>query len=343
MDHMQILKRAWKILWSYRAMWVFGIILALTTASGPNGSSNAGGGGSGGGQSSGNFNIPTPEGLDQLDGIFRNGLPTQALNTVIGAGIALLCLALIIGLVMMVLHYVSKVALIRMVNGYETTGEKLSWRQGFRLGWSPAALRLFLINLLVFMPVFLVFVVLFGCAAAPALISSIGNNEPNALGIIATIGIAFMVIFLAVIVMVALSLVLEVIYRVSVLRGYGVIESIRTGFGMVRSRLKDVFILWLILIGLSIGYAIVLIPVALLVIGVALLLGGGAGAGLFFLIQAAVSETAGWIWAGVVGVSIFLAVLFAPLAFVGGLKETYFSTVWTLAYREIDPQAVIVG
>ena len=33
MDHTKILKRAWHILWQYRVLWVFGFILALTTAS----------------------------------------------------------------------------------------------------------------------------------------------------------------------------------------------------------------------------------------------------------------------------------------------------------------------
>lgn len=47
MNHQQILKRAWHILWNYRAIWVFGILLALTTASG-------GGGGQSGWRS--NFN-----------------------------------------------------------------------------------------------------------------------------------------------------------------------------------------------------------------------------------------------------------------------------------------------
>ena len=35
MDHVKILKRAWVILWQYRVLWIFGIILALTTSSGP--------------------------------------------------------------------------------------------------------------------------------------------------------------------------------------------------------------------------------------------------------------------------------------------------------------------
>ena len=33
MDHTKVLKRAWHILWHYRVLWLFGFLLALTTAS----------------------------------------------------------------------------------------------------------------------------------------------------------------------------------------------------------------------------------------------------------------------------------------------------------------------
>ncbi len=33
MDHIQVLKRAWAAVWDYRALWIFGLVLALTTAS----------------------------------------------------------------------------------------------------------------------------------------------------------------------------------------------------------------------------------------------------------------------------------------------------------------------
>ena len=47
MDHFKILRRAFQLTWSYRALWMFGILLALTTAS--SGVNSGGGGGGGGG------------------------------------------------------------------------------------------------------------------------------------------------------------------------------------------------------------------------------------------------------------------------------------------------------
>jgi len=34
MDYTKILKRSWDIVWKYRALWLFGVILAFTTSSG---------------------------------------------------------------------------------------------------------------------------------------------------------------------------------------------------------------------------------------------------------------------------------------------------------------------
>ena len=49
MDHVKILKQAWEITRHYRALWVFGIILALTSGTfwGGGGSGGRGGGGDG--------------------------------------------------------------------------------------------------------------------------------------------------------------------------------------------------------------------------------------------------------------------------------------------------------
>lgn len=46
MDTLRIIRRSFEITWLYRALWVFGILLALPTPRG--GGNNAGGGGGGG-------------------------------------------------------------------------------------------------------------------------------------------------------------------------------------------------------------------------------------------------------------------------------------------------------
>ena len=60
---------------------------------------------------------------------------------------------LIVGIVVAIARYVSETAVIRMVDEYEDSGNKMTVRQGFRIGWSRTAWRLFLINLIVNLPV----------------------------------------------------------------------------------------------------------------------------------------------------------------------------------------------
>jgi len=169
------------------------------------------------------------------------------------------------------------------------------------------------------------------------LLGSMGGVEPTLAGIIATIGMTFLFIFLAILVGVTLSLVLEIMRRVCVLENRGVIDSIRHGWHLVRTHLKDVVLMWLILIGIRIGYSIALIPVVMLLLGIGLLAGGAVGASMYFLVVALASTGAGWVTAAVLGGFVFILILAVPLLFLNGLRTTYFSSAWTLAYREVSP------
>lgn len=337
MDHMRILKQAWKILWSYRTLWVFGIILALTSPSAFWGSNNRGF--SGASNNSLRF-TPPREIARELEKLFQpldQAISADVRQALIMMAIALVCVTLLIIVLYTIGRFFSMTALIRMVNGYEISGEKASWKQGFRYGWSRAAWKLFLINLVIYLPVLLFFILLFGCAALPVLFGSMGRVEPTLAGIIATIGMTFLFIFLAILVGVTLSLVLEIMRRVCVLENRGVIDSIRHGWHLVRTHLKDVVLMWLILIGIRIGYSIALIPVVLLLLGIGLLAGGAVGGSMYFLVGALASTGAGWVAAGVIGGSVFILILAVPLLFLNGLRTTYFSSAWTLAYREVSP------
>ena len=337
MDHVRILKQAWKILWSYRTLWVFGIILALTSPSTFWWSNNSGSSGS----SNNSFGITPPaeiaRELEKLNQTLNQAISADIRQALIVIAIALLCVTLLVIALFTIGRFFSMTAIIRMVNGYESSGEKASWKQGVRYGWSRAAWRLFLINLVIYLPVLLFFIVLFGCAALPVLLGSMGGVEPTLAGIIATIGMTFLFIFLAILVGVTLSLVLEIMRRVCVLENRGVIDSIRHGWHLVRTHLKDVVLMWLILIGIRIGYSIALIPVVMLLLGIGLLAGGAVGASMYFLVVALASTGAGWVTAAVLGGFVFILILAVPLLFLNGLRTTYFSSAWTLAYREVSP------
>jgi hypothetical protein len=340
MNYAKILKRGWEILWSYKTLWIFGIILAFTTSSGFNG---------GGGRSSQinvednnyNFNLPSEiqSNLDKFSDWINRSIFVENTSTWIWIGIGIVVFILLLSVIFAIAKYVSQTALIKMVDTYEASGEKVTWRQGFRLGWSRQAWRLFLINLVIFLPFTLIVSIFLGCALVPVLVSVASKNEPTAVGIIAAVGLFFLVIFIAVVIGVILSLFMEIIYRECVLKGSGVFESIRNGWKKVTQNFKDVFLMWLILIGIRFGYFLVSIPVIILLLGVALIIGGGIGVVLFLILNAT-AGLPGWIIAVVVGVTIFILLFSLPKLFLDGLFVTYISSVWTLTYRELNEIAL---
>jgi len=319
MDHMKVLKRAWEITWRYRALWVFGIILALTAGGGGSGPRSTFGGN--GDAPSGEF--PLPE------------ISPQVVGTLIAIGIALVCVTIILIIAATVARYVAETALIRMVDHYEETGEKRGVRQGFRLGWSRTALRLFLIDLLIGVPVAVVFILLFLLALAPLLLWTTEIRAAGVVGTVAAIGLFFLFIFLAIVVGVVLSLLTHFFHRACALEEVGVIESLCQGYSIVRRHLKDVALMWLIMVGLGLGWTIAMIPVTILLLILGVALGGfpallvGGLAGLVF--EGAVP----WILAGAVGFPIFILVVAVPGLFLGGLVEVFKSSTWTLTYREL--------
>ena len=332
MDHMQVLKRAWETTWRYRALWIFGIILVLT----------AGGSGGNGPQAtfgdsgSGNGDFPPPSDFSVPD------ISPWDMGTLTAIGIALACVVVFMIVVAAVARYVAETALIRMVDDHEETGDRCSVREGFRIGWSRTAFRLFLINLLVSLPVALVFILLFALTAAPLLLWTTGSRPAGVIGTVATIGLFCLVLFLAIPVGAVLSLLRNFFWRACTLEELGVIESLSEGFNVVRQHLKDVAIMWLIMVGVKIGWAvamiaitIVLFPVILLLIVVGGLLGGLPALLVGGLASLFLGEAVPWILAGLIGLPIFILVVAAPWAFLGGLMEVFKSSTWTLTYREL--------
>jgi hypothetical protein len=352
MDHVKVLKRAWEILWRYRALWVFGVIVLLCAA-GTSGNPTFNPG-DGGGDNQANVppwvgEVPwertyeleefAPEVAEALEE-FAPEL-VAALAGLAGAILAIVatlcCLALVVTVIRVILLYISETALIRMVNEYEETGQKRGVREGFRLGWSRTALRLFIIDLLTRLPGLLIglMLVILGAVALGWMFLVSDSAALMGVGVVAAIGLAFLTILAAIVLALGISLVRPLIFRVCAVEELGVVESIRVGFDFIKAHLADTVVMWLIMIGLHIGWAIAMIPVVLFL----LLAGGvlGALAGLSvgglsaFLFEGAVP----WILGFGVGIPVFFLIVGIPSVFLGGLAEVYKSSVWTLTYREL--------
>jgi hypothetical protein len=352
MDHATILKRAWHILWNYKVLWIFGIVLALTAAgwSGTGSSYSFSRGDFQGRQitvttpeefrrelerSLDEFNQELADGFEELRDALGDGVDSSTVDTLIAIGVAFLVLALLLFIIGRVARYVSEAALIKMVDRYEASGNRLTFRQGLRLGWSRTAWRMFLISLTVDLPVLLVLGLLFILAFAPLFLWGTGVTSVGIVGTVGAIGLFFIWILVVIVVSVVLSLLKRFFYRACALENLGVVESIRHGYRVVRENLKDVGLMWLIMLGISIAWPILMIPVVLFAGLAALIVGGGT-----FLILAGLSSlfTSGvthWIIAGVLAFPVLVLVFLAPLGFVGGLRETFVSSTWTLSYREL--------
>lgn len=312
MDHVGILKRAFHITRRYRVLWIFGILLALFS-----------GGGSGP-----NINIPGG-GQGRAPGGGPPGLIAPSVDPAAIAGMAIACCCLLLLFVAagIIISYVARTALYRLVDEIEETGRCPSWREGFRLGWSKRALRIFGIDLVIGIPLAVVVILLLALALSPLLLLMAESDALRVLGIVLTIGLVLLAIGVLIVVAVAISLIKHFIHRQAALEGRSVGESIVLGYQMVRANLKDVAIMWLLMLGVGLGWGIVMIPVFIIVLLLAAAVGGIPA---WIIWQA--TET---LWLTLlVGIPLFFLVMLPPLVFLNGLYLVFQSSLWTLTYRE---------
>jgi hypothetical protein len=332
MDYGRILNRAWHTVWDYRALWLFGAILALTAGAGASSS------------------YPSARGQDivryDLGRNFR-GIPEQYVPVLIGVGIALAVEFLLLAVAVAIVRYVAETAAIGMVDAYEETGEKHTVRQGFRAGWSRMAWRLFLIDLLIGVPVAFAMLLVFAVVAAPALLWLTGSPLAGATGTAVTVILFFPAVLLAIVVGTVLSVLMRFFRRACVIEELGVRASIRRGYQVARRSWGNVAVVWLITFGIGVGWAIasllllvVLLP-AFAVMGILGVVVGGLPALLAFGV-ASLASVGRWVpyiaAAGVglgIGVPVFVVLAGAPWFFVNGLMAVFGSSVWTQTYREL--------
>ncbi|MBN2045925.1 MAG: hypothetical protein JW757_12955 [Anaerolineales bacterium] len=355
MKHSEILKRAWKILWDYKALWIFGIILVLTTASNTGNQFNWRTNNQREDGREMQFN-PNEDFWPQMGEEMKKGLEEarQELERMLAsensdklernfviALITLMGVILVLSIIGTVLRYVARTALIKMVDRYEETAEKLKVREGWGLGWSNDAWRIFVVDLLIFLPAFVIGAAAFSLAIVPIITITSGMPAMGVLGLVASIGLILLLSLIGLIFAAFVSLVRPVVYRKVVLEELGAIEGIKDGWKMFRSAWKQYGLMWLILKGIDLVWPLVMLPFALLSGGIALLMGGG----FTFLAggRAIESGDPSMVWPIVIGIVIVILVLMIPLAFLGGLRETFQSTSWTLAYRELKAEGLLAN
>jgi hypothetical protein len=337
MDHMKILKRAWQIVKKYRAIWWIGLLLVVA-----GGGLGAGAKGSAPSGSSSGWRTEAPENWEEpfrdlpnmpdWSRVWERIAPVVAAMVVVVAVLALL--AIVLSLALTVLRFVTRVSLIQMVNGYEETGEEIGFQAGLRMGWSRSALRLFLLDLMLSLPVTLAMLLLLAPLGFLAFVAFAAGDPKIVLGVIVILA-AVPVILLGVLVGIVLGPIRELAYRAIVLQDLGPWAAFKTTVALVRRHLGPAALQWLILIGLRIAWGIVLVPVNLLLVLAAFLVGGLPGLLVGGIAAYAASWPLGLILGGLVFLPIFVVVISIPSAALSTFATVYHSTVWTLTYREL--------
>ena len=351
-DPVKIIKRAWYILWSYRTLWIFGLVLALAAGSSGAQSSN-----NGYQYEQGPREDPqvTPQSIQEawrefqreLNRLFERGVPDmnisgQDLSTFLWIVGAFVLVLVVVGIVVAIARYVSETAVIRMVDEYEASGTKMSVRQGFRIGWSRTAWRLFLINLIVNLPAIALGLVLL--VAGIGVFFALVNGSANfaAFSAVSAVVLVFLTIFVVIILTVLLRLLRNFFWRICVLEDVGVRESLQRGFAMVLENWKNAGLMWLVMLGLGIVWAVALailviitIPVVIVTAILAVLVVVVPFLVLVGIFSLFVGGILPWIAGGLFIAPLFFTLAFSPWLLLGSWQSVFTSTVWTLTYREI--------
>lgn len=344
----KIIKRAWHILWNYKVLWIFGILLALT----------AGGGGrvSGGsnyqfsGNDWNNYNPGFQPGPQMQEfftwfeqyvvPLFDN--PGQNIATWVWIGVAFFLFLLILGVIFAFVRYPSEAAILRMVDEYEQTGTKVGFKQGWKLGWSRRAFRMWVIDLIISLPAFLFVALIIGLGVLFFVSVVNGTNSMAAAGSITAIGCTFLFVFVFIILMVFLGLLRQFFIRKAALEETTVGDSFRQGWAMFKRNWKSAALMWLVMLGIGIGVGVagmilvfLLIPVFIILLIPAVIVAAIPGLIAFGIASLFASPILAGIIGGIVALPFLLLVLSAPLTLISGWYMIFESNVWTLTYREM--------
>ncbi|MFN2216016.1 MAG: hypothetical protein ACK2TS_03660, partial [Anaerolineales bacterium] len=234
---MKILQRSWDILWKYRVLWIFGFILALTVG----GSSLRGPGGTSSYQTNrpevqnllkepwNSYTFRSPQDFfdwlkltgNQVRGFIASQVNFSTAVTII---IVFVVLLVITSIAMTMLRYVSETSVVRMVDQLEANGEKVSFKEGFRMGWSKRSWRLFLIDLILLALPGLIVSILFILIGWGVFTTILSGRNFMAAGIFMLAGVVFFLALATAIYFVLVNFLRNFIMRFCALEDAGVGE-----------------------------------------------------------------------------------------------------------------------
>lgn len=352
MNTAKIFQNSWNLMLRCRALWIFGVILALTTVSfasplwlrdtenlpdrtlvnweiSPNDKAwikeNFG------------LDLPLSYTLKVVDLKVRLDDPSLSMpeiSRLLNIAVTMIAVLLVLLIVTLVLRYTAEAALINMVDDQQNSNEEYGARRGWSLAFSTAALKLFLIDLVVYPFLLMLTPLLFLPVLFPVLIAINGSPAAITISILLMTSLALLSLAALMVMWIAGMVTVQLARRASCLDGLGVFASIWRGFRLMRAQLGGVGLTWLVIVGLDLVYPILVAPVGIVLAAAGLAAGGLLALILGSLLALVLAKTTAWTIAIIVGVVLLVLAVVVPLTLLGGLREVFKSSAWTLSFRE---------
>lgn len=305
MDFGGIIKRAWKITWRYKILWLFGLFA---------GSSMSGGNGGGG---SSNYSSDFSE-FQNLDINNAASEFASGIEQYLGLIIFLIVFLVLIGIAFWIVSVAARGGLVYLVN--EAAEERPvkagpGWSVGFQY-WG----RLFLVRFLLYLPLVLIVVIVLAVTIIPLALAGSFDSDAFGVGMLGLCG-GLAVLFL---VLVVLGFVVELIdafaQRHVVLGDTTAIEGIKAGWTNLKTRFKDSLLMWLIQLGFGLAFSIALVVLVVILAIPAVLVGIATG-----------------VFGGLLLGFLALLALMVPVA----AFSTFSSALWTIFWRRMTGRELV--
>jgi hypothetical protein len=319
----EILTKAWKIVWKFKVLWIFGIMAGC--ASGNRSSFNNGysSGGGGGGNNGGE--IPEP---------FRQfaSHPLEVIQSFIGQYLAIIAVVVLLLCVLWFVFYsigiMGKTGLIKGASKADAGAEKLTfgelWTESVPYFW-----RMFGLSLLIGLPFFILILIVVVVFLVGVLnfVANGGSDRGSVMGLLGALGIFIPSICCLSIIQIIAGLIAEQARNLIVLEDKGVFEALRRGWDLFKHNFLTIILVAIILgvLGFIVGF-IMIIPLALILVPV------------FASVVVANFNSNTMMVPLIIGGLCFLAYL-PVLLLLGGIEHSYIQSVWTLTYLRLTAPA----
>lgn len=308
----EVLSRAWHITWKHKVLWIFGI-LAGCAQSGGNANFNS---------NTSNFNSPGNNGFGNVPPQFLQWMETieENIAIIIAVIVALTCILIII---QTTISIIGRIGLIRGAAQADDGAEKLSFGQLFRESL-PYFWRVFGLNLIVGLPIFILFmafalVIVFGIIG-----SAEGNPDDAMLAVFGVFPLMIACFCLLIPFMFVVGMIINQSTRGIILRDMSIRESLSHGWQIFRDNFGPLFLMTIIMVVLGgIVGLIIALPAFAIVFPTMLAFLASEG-----------RNTSPLLLGGV------LFCIYLPLAWLAnGILFTYSESVWTITYLRLadDP------